>query len=61
MNLHWAYPFETSLRREVMRMDADGVMHLDEALLADIVGVDTVPDEEEYDIDFEVRPGSHFD
>ncbi len=40
MNMHRAYPLESAFLRDVMHSDSDGVMHLDEARLADLLHLD---------------------
>ena len=40
MNMHRAYPLESAFLRDVMHSDSDGVIHMDEARLADLLHLD---------------------
>jgi hypothetical protein len=61
MNLQWAYAHETALPRTALHADADGVMHLDTTLLAEIFHTDCAhDDDEDFDIYSSPRTELHF-
>lgn len=63
-NSYWAEPLQSALPHEIIRADADGIMHLDAARLADFLDVDTALDSidtDNFDFDSELEWDPEFD